>query len=353
MKAFYPKYYTSGDLRIRLMMTVNPKEPIAIIGTGCRFPGGCNSVSKLWELLKEPRDLAKKIPADRFNIDRFYHKQGNHHGTTNVRESYFLEEDIAQFDHKFFAIPPAEAAAIDPQQRLLLEVTYEALESGGYTLDSLHDSDTSVYVGIMCDDYKLQQSQDLDFLPTYNATGTANSNASSRISYFFNWHGPSMTIDTACSSSLVAVHEAVQTLRTGRSRMAIAAGTNLILYPFAYVAESNLNMLSPTGRSRMWDADADGYARGEGVATILLKTLSAALEDGDQIISVIREIGINHDGRTTGLTMPSATAQAKLIRKVYMDSGLNPDDVADRCQFFEAHGTGIPFNLTAQYCFGN
>ena len=325
-------------------MPADQKEPIAIIGTGCRFPGNCNTVSKLWDLLKEPCDVAQDIPTDRFNIDRFYHRNGNHHGTTNVRQSYFLTEDVSRFDNKFFAIPPTEAAAIDPQQRLLLEVIYETMESAGYTLNTLTGSDTAVYVGIMCDDYKLQQAQDLDFLPTYNATGTANSNASSRISYYFDWHGPSMTIDTACSSSLVAVNEAVQALRNGTSTVAFAAGTNLILYPFAYVAESNLNMLSPDGRSKMWDAAANGYARGEGVAAIVMKTLSAAIADKDEIECVIREIGLNHDGRTTGLTMPSATAQAALIRRVYENAGLDPDNRLDRCQYFEAHGTG------RQYC---
>lgn len=313
-------------------------EPIAIVGTGCRFPGGCNTASKLWDLLKNPKDLCQDIPSERFNVDRFYHEAGNHHGTTNVRSSYLLAEDVALFDHKFFAIPPGEAEAIDPQQRLMLEVTYDAIESAGLTIDALAGSDTAVYVGIMTADYLMQQSQNTDFLPKYNATGVAGSNASSRLSYFFNWHGPSMTIDTACSSSLVAVNEAVQALRTGVSRVAVVGGTNLLLYPFSYISESNLNMLSPSGRCRMWDSEADGYGRGEGVAAVVLKTLSAAIEDGDQIECVIREIGLNHDGRTTGLTMPSAAAQADLIRKVYRQAGLDPLNKNDRCQFFEAHG---------------
>ncbi|CAI4215787.1 unnamed protein product [Parascedosporium putredinis] len=204
-------------------------------------------------------------------------------------------------------------------QRLLLEVTYEALESMGCPMEQLHGSDTAVFVGMMNNDYLVQQALDVDFSPKYNATGVANSNASSRISYFFDWHGPSMTIDTACSSSLVAVYEAVQAIRSGTS-----------------------NMLSPTGKSRMWDANADGYARGEGVASVVLKTLSDAIRDGDNIHTVIREIGVNHDGRTAGLTMPSATAQAHLIRRVYRQAGLDPQDRNDRCQFFEAHGTGTP-----------
>ncbi|CAI4215786.1 unnamed protein product [Parascedosporium putredinis] len=212
-----------------------------------------------------------------------------------------LSEDITHFDHQFFSITPDQAAAIDPQQRLLLEVTYEALESMGCPMEQLHGSDTAVFVGMMNNDYLVQQALDVDFSPKYNATGVANSNASSRISYFFDWHGPSM---------------------------AIRSGTS--------------NMLSPTGKSRMWDANADGYARGEGVASVVLKTLSDAIRDGDNIHTVIREIGVNHDGRTAGLTMPSATAQAHLIRRVYRQAGLDPQDRNDRCQFFEAHGTGTP-----------
>ncbi|KAK0103429.1 hypothetical protein ONS95_005453 [Cadophora gregata] len=321
-------------------MSGQSSEPIAIVGIGCRFPGGCDTPSKLWELLVNPEDLSQEIPSDRFNVDRFYHKIGSHHGTTNVRRAYMLSEDISQFDHQFFSITPDQAAAIDPQQRLLLEVTYEAIESMGCTMEQLHGSDTAVFVGMMNNDYLVQQALDVDFSPKYNATGVANSNASSRVSYFFDWHGPSMTLDTACSSSLVAVYEAVQAIRTGTSKVAVAAGANLALIPLAYITTSNLSMLSPTGKSRMWDADADGYARGEGVASVVLKKLSDAIRDGDNIQGVIREVGVNHDGRTAGLTMPSATAQADLIRRVYRQAGLDPRDRNDRCQFFEAHGTG-------------
>lgn len=228
------------------------------------------------------------------------------------------------------------------QHRMVLETVYEAVESAGLTLEGLQGSDTAVYVGLMCSDYYVLQAYDINFVPTYNATGIANSNASSRISYFFDWHGPCMTIDTACSSSLVAVHQAVQALRSGTSRVAVAAGTNLILHALPYVSESKLNMLSPTGRSRMWDADADGYARGEGVAAVILKTLSSALEDGDHIECIIRETGVNQDGKTKGITMPSAIAQASLIRDTYARPGLNLKNKNDRCQYFEAHGTGTP-----------
>lgn len=317
-------------------------EPIAIVGTGCRFPGEASSASKLWDLLREPRDVSQEIPPDRFNLTRFYHPDGTHHGTTNVKRSYLLSENVRCFDTQFFGIPPAEAEPMDPQHRFLLEVVYEALSNAGLTIEQLYNSDTAVFVGLMCSDYCVLQAQDLNAVPTYHASGIANSNASSRISYFFNWHGPCMTIDTACSSSLVAVHEAVQALRSGRSRVAVASGTNLLLSPWPYVSESKLNMLSPTGRSRMWDADADGYARGEGVAAVILKTLSSALQDGDRIECIIRETGVNQDGRTKGITMPSALAQASLIQDTYERAGLDPANPLDRCQYFEAHGTGTP-----------
>jgi hybrid polyketide synthase/nonribosomal peptide synthetase ACE1 len=315
-------------------------EPIAIIGSGCRFPGQSTTPSKLWNLLIEPDDLSRQVPTERFLVDNFYHKNGSHHGSTNARNAYFLSEDVRKFDTRFFGIKPVEADAIDPQQRLLLEVVYESLENAGVAIQKLKGSDTAVYVGLMCGDYELLQARDLNAIRQYNATGVARSLISNRISYFFDWKGPSMTIDTACSSSLVAVHQAIQVLRNGSSRVAIAAGSNIILGPENYIAESKVQMLSPDGWSRMWDIGANGYARGEGVASIVLKTLSAAIEDGDHIECIIRESGINQDGRTAGITMPNAVSQANLIRKTYKAAGLDPLNPLDRCQYFESHGTG-------------
>lgn len=317
-------------------------EPIAIIGSGCRFPGGSNTPSKLWELLRDPVDVQSEIPPSRFNVDGFYHPDNMHHGTSNVRHSYFLTEDHRVFDAQFFGIKPVEAHSIDPQQRLLLETVYESLEAAGLTIDELQGSQTAVYVGLMCADYADLLGRDTNYFPTYFASGTARSIMSNRISYFFDWRGPSMTIDTACSSSLVAVHQAVQLLRSGESRVAIAAGANLLLGPEQYIAESKLKMLSPSGRSRMWDEKADGYARGDGIASVVLKALSAALEDGDHIECIIRETGINQDGRTKGITMPSAGAQAALIEATYAKAGLDLSKRGDRPQYFEAHGTGTP-----------
>ncbi|KAI0487511.1 hypothetical protein F4859DRAFT_525620 [Xylaria cf. heliscus] len=316
-------------------------EPIAIVGSACRFPGGANSPSALWKLLAAPRDLCQDIPKDRFDTARFYHPDGSHHGTTNVRQSYFLEEDVRAFDAAFFNISPNEADSMDPQQRLLLEAVYEALERGGHTLEELRGSDTAVYTGTMSVDYADTGLRDLDTVPKYFATGTNRAIISNRVSYFFDWHGPSMTIDTACSSSLIAVHESVKALRTGESRVAVACGTQVILNPETFIVESKLSMLSPTGRSHMWDADADGYARGEGVAAVVLKRLSDAIADGDHIESLIRETGTNQDGHTSGITVPSTDAQAALIRQTYARAGLDPENnPSDRPQFFEAHGTG-------------
>ena len=280
-------------------------QKIAIIGSGCRFPGRANSPSKLWDLIHDPHQLAEPIPLDRFSAQGFYQKSGQYHGHFNVKEAYFLagEGVHRRFDASFFGMNPAEAMCLDPQCRLLLETVYEAMEAAGLAIESLQGSDTAVYTGQMVSDYDQIMMRDSDDSSgTYHASGTSHAILSNRISYSFDWHGPSMTIDTACSSSLVAVHQAVQQLRTGHSRIAIAAGANLLLDPKCFISLSYLNMLSPDGRSRMWDADAKGYARGEGIAAIVLKTLDAALEDGDDIECIIRETAFAQDGKTQGIT---------------------------------------------------
>ncbi|KAB2100109.1 Hybrid PKS-NRPS synthetase [Alternaria gaisen] len=320
---------------------VVPAEPIAIVGTAMRLPGDAANPSKLWQLLRNPpSDLSRRPPSERFSSAGFFHEDPEHHGTSNSEQSYFLREDIRAFDAAFFSIAPREVEAIDPQHRLLLEVVYEALEAAGIPLEKTQGSDTAVYVGQMSNDYWDHLLRDLDSIPKYMATGTARSVTANRLSYFFDWHGPSMTIDTACSSSMVALHEAVQVLRSGRADMAVAAGCHLVLGPESYVIESKLRMISPTGTCKMWDAGADGYARAEGCAALILKTLSSALRDGDPIAALIRETGVNQDGRTRGITMPSAEAQAALIRETYLRAGLDPTHPRDQPQFFEAHGTG-------------
>ncbi|KAK2776557.1 lovastatin nonaketide synthase [Colletotrichum kahawae] len=319
-----------------------PNEPIAIVGSACHFAGDASSPSKLWKLLRNPRDARREIPESRFNAKGFFHENNSHHARSNVMHSYLLEEDPKVFDAEFFGINPIEARAMDPQQRMLLETVYEAIESGGMTIDGLRGSDTAVYAGVMCGDYEAMLLRDLDEAPTYFAVGTSRAVLSNRISYFFDCHGASVTTDTACSSSLVAVHNAVQTLRSGDCRMAVACGSNLILGPEMFVVESKVKMLSPDGLGRMWDKDANGYARGDGVAAIVLKTLSAALADNDHIEGIIRETGLNQDGATAGLTMPSATAQRDLIKRTYAKARLDLTVPGDRPQYFEAHGTGTP-----------
>ncbi|KAF2196495.1 ketoacyl-synt-domain-containing protein [Delitschia confertaspora ATCC 74209] len=318
-------------------------EPIAIVGSACRFPGESDSPSKLWALLRQPKDVQKEFPAERWNVNAFYHPDHLHHGTANVRHSYFLDQDLRHFDAHFFGINPVETIPMDPQHRLLLEVVYEGMEAAGLKLSQLRGTETGVYVGSMSADYGDLITSDPDSMPTYFATGTARSMLANRVSYFFDWNGPSMSIDTACSSSLVAVHEAVQLLRSGGgSDVAVAAGTNLMLHPYLYIGGSRLQMLSPDGRSRMWDEKANGYARGEGVGVVILKRLSKAIEDGDHIQSIIRETSVNQDGRTPGITMPSPVAQTNLIKATYAKAGLDLSKSAHRPQYIEAHGTGTP-----------
>ncbi|KAJ0124367.1 hypothetical protein J7T55_005705 [Diaporthe amygdali] len=316
-------------------------EPIAIVGSGCRLPGGATSPSKLWDLLQDPRDVLSDISLkDRFETRGFHHENGDYHGSTNVTKCYLLEQDYRVFDHQFFGIHRREAEAMDPQQKLLLEVVYEAVEAAGYSMHDLQGSDTAVFVGQMTDDYRDVLFRDMEVIPQYAGTGSSRAILANRVSYFFDWHGPSVNIDTACSSSLVALHQAVQALRSGDSKVAIAAGSNVILGPETFVMESKLHMLSPSGRCRMWDADCKGYGRGEGQAVVVLKTLSQALADNDHIECLVRETSVNQDGRSQGLTVPNPKAQSALIKSTYAKCGLDPTRAEDCCQYFEAHGTG-------------
>ncbi|KAI0975805.1 hypothetical protein F4678DRAFT_484023 [Xylaria arbuscula] len=327
-------------------MSKHYNEPIAIVGSACRLPGDVSSPSQLWDLLSQPRDTLSEIPADRFNVKKFHHADAAHHGTTNGMElilepsSHFRVPPA--FDAQFFGVKPGEADAMDPQQRLLLETTYDALTSSGHPVEEIRGTKTGVFVGLMSSDYADAVGRDIDNVPTYFAPGISRSIVSNRISYTFDLHGPSMTIDTACSSSLVALHQAVLSLRNGDSCAALVAGSNLLLSPDQYVTSSKLQMLSSSGRCRMWDKDADGYGRGEGVIVLVLKPLSAALANKDSIECIIRETGVNQDGRTKGITEPNPLAQADLIRDTYAKAGLDLSKQSDRPQFFEAHGTGTP-----------
>lgn len=325
------------------MPSDNTREPIAIVGSGCHFAGNVDSASGLWELLRQPRDVRSVIPDDRFSPEGWYHPNGSYHGHCNVKQSYLISRDVRKFDAQFFNTSPLEARSLDPQQSFLLETVYEAVEAAGLTVEGLRGSDTGVYVGAMSGDIEASLLRDTQNVPIYMTTGTSRSIISNRISYFFGWRGPSITVDTACSSSLVAVHMAVQALRAGDCEVTVACGTNLLLGPEQYIAMSKLKMLSPDSLSRMWDRDANGYARGDGISAIVLKTLSKALADGDDIECIIRETGVNQDGSTSsGLAQPSSSAQRELIRSVYRKAGLDLLQRSDQPQYFEAHGTGTP-----------
>ncbi|KAJ5809264.1 polyketide synthase [Penicillium pulvis] len=315
--------------------------PIAIVGSACRFPGESSTPSKLADLLREPRDVRRKFNPEILNLQRFYDSNPDAPGSTNVKnKGYLLAEDTRVFDASFFNVSPYEAESMDPQLRVMLEAVYEAFESAGYTLDQLRGSKTSVHVGVMASDYYDIQTRDTETLPLYAGTGVARSILSNRISYAFDLHGPSVTLDTACSSSLVALHQAVQGLQAGDATCAVVGGVNLIFDAMLYVMLSKLHMLSPDSQSRMWDKTVNGYARGEGAAVVVLKPLDRALRDNDHIEGIIRGTGVNSDGQSPGLTMPTVEAQAALIRETYRRAGLDP--IKDRCQYFECHGTGTP-----------
>ncbi|ROT39562.1 hypothetical protein SODALDRAFT_377509 [Sodiomyces alkalinus F11] len=311
----------------------NMSREVAIIGTSCRV-AGANSPAELWESMVAGEDLQSDT-SSRFT--GYYDKiNGKTKGLTNVHHAYLMKDGIDRFDNSFFGIAPVEAAAIDPQQRLLLEICWEAFESAGIPLDRLRGSDTAVFAGLFTSDYGTSLLRDIDTTPKYHSTGTSNSIAANRISYFFNLRGPSMVIDTACSSTVTALHQAITTLKTGGAEQAVVCGANLILNPDMFVTMSELGFLSPRGRCHSFDASGDGYARGEGVMAIVLKPLEKAIADNDPIRAVIRGSRLNQDGRTNGITLPSGEAQEENIRKLYSSMGILPGDL----DYLEAHGTG-------------
>ncbi|KAF4636598.1 hypothetical protein G7Y89_g1488 [Cudoniella acicularis] len=311
-------------------------EAIAIVGLSCRFPGEASSPEEFWKLLVSGRSARTEIPADRFNIDAFYHSNSERTDSLNVRHGHFLKGDLSTFDAPFFSIHGNEAACMDPQQRGLLETSYRALENAGIRLEDVAGSNTSVFIGSISHEFEWLAVRDPEQWPRYFSTGTGPSMLSNRISWFYNFTGPSMTIDTACSSSLQAVHLACQSILRGDSNMGIAGGSNLILNPETMVALSNLGFLSPDGISYSFDHRANGYARGEGWGLVIVKKLSDALRDGNTIRAVIRATGSNQDGRTPGISQPSKAAQVSMIRKAYESAGLDFGDTG----LFEAHGTG-------------
>ena len=309
-------------------------EAIAIIGIGCRFPGA-NDARAFWSLLRTGVNAIREVPADRFNLHDFLDPDPAAPGKMVTRWGGFIEQ-VDQFDAHFFGISPREAARMDPQQRLLLEVAWEALEDAGQVRETLAGTATGVFIGISNNDYGRIQFQDLDRIDAYVGTGNALSIAANRISYVFDFRGPSIALDTACSSSLVAVHQACCSLRSGESTLALAGGVNLILSPAITINFSKAGAMAPDGRCKTFDARANGYVRSEGAGIIVLKPLTKALADGDPIYAVIRGSAVNQDGRSNGLMAPNPRAQEAVLREAYRRAEVSPGDV----HYIEAHGTG-------------
>ncbi|HEY5741383.1 MAG TPA: beta-ketoacyl synthase N-terminal-like domain-containing protein, partial [Terrimicrobiaceae bacterium] len=313
------------------------KEGVALIGIGCRFPGGVNDPESLWKLLVEGREAVCEVPPDRWNVERFYDSEPGISGKSIARRGGFVE-GIDQFDPQFFGISPREAPYVDPQHRLLLETAWEALEDAGLVLDLEGGSDLALFVGISHNDYQIIQGTpwDSSSISPHSPTGTAHSIAANRISYSFNLRGPSVAMDTACSSALTAVHSACEHIWSGRGEIALAGGVTVMITPGGFIGFSQASMLSPDGHCKAFDASANGFVRGEGSGMVVLKRLSKAIADGDTIYAVIVGTAINQDGHTNGISLPSAEAQARLVREACKDAGISPSQIT----FVEAHGTG-------------
>ncbi|KAL7623513.1 hypothetical protein AAE478_007196 [Parahypoxylon ruwenzoriense] len=314
-------------------------EPIAIVGLGCRWPGGVRDAPGLWELLKNKRSGYREFDAPRFSAKGFYHPNPDRPGTMATRGGFLVDEDPRLFDPAFFGMTGLEVENMDASQRKLLEVVYEAIENAGETWESISGSRTGVFVGNFSFDHWVTQARDWDRPRPYALTGASTSILSNRISYIFNLHGPSLALDTACSSSMYAVHMAVNAIRNGDCDSAIVAASNWIMDPGLQMALDKLGALSPTSTCHTFDASADGYARGEGFAALYFKKASLAVDDGSPIRALIRGTAVNANGRTGGITRPSAAGQEAVIRKAYQNAGDLP--LSDTT-YFEIHGTGTP-----------
>ncbi|KIX10093.1 uncharacterized protein Z518_01174 [Rhinocladiella mackenziei CBS 650.93] len=314
-------------------------EPIAIIGIGCRLPGGVNSASKLWDFLRDGKSGQCKVPPDRFNVDAFYHPKGlGRPGSMHTVGGYFLQEDPRDFEPEFFGINPLEATQMDPQQRKLLEVVFEAFESAGATLEDVSGANIGCYVGNFTYDFQVMQSRDAEYLHRYSATGMGATILGNRISHTFNLKGPSLVLDTACSSSLYSLHVACCALALRECDGAVVAGTNLIQSPDQHLSIMKAGVLSGTSTCHTFSTAADGYGRADGVGCLFIKRLADAIRDNDPIRGVIRGTAVNSNGKTPGITLPSSNEQEAVIRKAYARAGLRFDDTI----YVECHGTGTP-----------
>lgn len=310
-------------------------EPIAIISMGCRFPGGVNSPEQFWDLLHQGIDAITEVPKERWDIDAFYDSDPEASGKMYTRYGGFLD-NIDEFDPQFFGIAPREAVMLDPQQRIWLEVCWEALERANIPQKSIIGSNTGIFVGTEHHDYLDQVTHSTNQTDMHTATGNMLSIVSGRLAYFLGTQGPTMTIDTACSASLVAIHLACQSLRSGECELALAGGVNLILSPLMSLLGSRARALSPDGCCKAFAASGDGYGRGEGCGVLVLKRVSDAISDGDEILAVISGSAVTHDGQSSGLTVPNGLSQQRVIRNALENAGIKPNEV----QYVEAHGTG-------------
>ncbi|WP_203217982.1 type I polyketide synthase [Nocardia terpenica] len=323
--------------------------PIAIIGIGCRFPGGVEDPNGFWKLVASGTDAIGDIPPDRWSVGDFYDADPATPRRTFVRQGGFLSGPIEEFDAGFFGMSPREAAALDPQQRVLLEVTWEAFEDAGIPPSTTAGADIGTYIGGFTFDAANLQLADANehLLGVSTPAGVSMTMLSARLPYVFDWRGPCFTLDTACSSSLVAFHQACAALDRGDCDLAVAGGVNVMFHPAATIVMSKGQFLSPDARCKPFDHRANGYVRSEGAGVVVLKPLSAALRDGDHIRAVVRGTAVNHDGRTPGTAVPSADAQRALIRVACRTAGVDPRSVG----YFEAHGTGTavgdPLEATA------
>ncbi|PCK04622.1 MAG: hypothetical protein COA42_19005 [Alteromonadaceae bacterium] len=309
---------------------------IAIIGMGCRFPGA-NSPSRFWKVLVDSNDVISETPTERWDVDRYYSPTPCQPGKTVSRYGGFIR-NIAQFDADFFGISPAEAITLDPQQRLLLEVAWESVEYAGISMKELAGSNTGVFIGACKAEYwDLQKSTSQGFSAN-SVTGSDLGMLPNRLSYAFDFRGPSILVDTLCSSSLVSIHYACQSIRNNECHLALAGGVNLILLPDASIALSQSQALSPSGRCNTFDESADGYVRGEGCGLVVLKSLERAVSDGDNILAVIKGSAVNQDGRSNGISAPNGLSQQALLRQAYSNAKVKLESVS----YIECHGTGTP-----------
>ncbi len=310
-------------------------EPVAVVGIGCRFPGGVVGPQGYWAFLAGGGDAISEVPSDRWDAEAFYDPDPFAPGRMASKWGGFLP-DVSGFDADFFGISPREAETMDPQQRVLLEVAWEALEHAGIAPDRMGGSRTGVMMGVYYTEYQSNSAANPDTIDAYCATGNAHSITVGRIAYLLGLRGPAVAVDTACSSSLVAVHLACQSLRMRESDLVLAGGVNLILRPETQLALSKWGMLSPRGRCHAFDAGADGFVRGEGAGVVVLKRLTDAVRDGDRVLAVVRGSAVNQDGRSNGLTAPNALAQRDVITRALRGA----DVAAASVNFVETHGTG-------------